>query len=93
MSAAASLHVPPSATSYEKDVLNRERQRVGDDVEYRLARTFRSCIEYKASIDLGAVSKGNPCRRGDCMAKAMAMFCGKRSDGIPKEVAEAPCKY
>ena len=86
MSAAACLPVSPSATSYEQDVLNRQRQRAGDDVGYCLARTFRSCIHYKASIDLGAVGKGNQCRRGDCMEKAMAMFCGKKSDGIPKEV-------
>ena len=60
---------------------------------YVLTRTVRSCIQYNASQDLGCYGQDNQCVRGECMAKAMNMFCGKNVEGIPRPVVWALIAY
>ena len=65
----------------------------GDNVDYALARTVRSNIQYHAAMELGAKGAGNQCKRGDCMEAAMSMFAGKGFAGIPKPVVAALLQY
>ncbi|CAN0444292.1 unnamed protein product [Pylaiella littoralis] len=65
------------------EVLVRQVKRDGDNVGDCLARTVRSCIQYNASKDLGAVGPGDQFTRGACMKAAMAMFSGDGNGGTP----------
>ena len=75
-----------------QQILERQ-QAMGEDVGYVISRTVRSCIQYNAAAELGAAGSGNQCQRAACMAAAMAMFCGKGGEGIPKAVVWALLKY
>ncbi|CAN0194921.1 unnamed protein product, partial [Ectocarpus fasciculatus] len=76
-------------------VLDRQKERdsQGDNVSYVLARTVRSNLQYLAAQELGASGQGNQCRRGDCFARAMGMFCGKGKEGIPRDVVLALLRH
>ena len=67
-----------------------------DNIGYSLSRTVRSCIQYKASVVLGAVGAVGACsrcRRRKCMEKAMSMFDGKGNHGFPAVVVETLLKF
>ncbi|CAN0356412.1 unnamed protein product, partial [Ectocarpus sp. 4 AP-2014] len=76
-------------------VLDRQKERdsEGDKVSYMLARTVRSNVQYLAAQEIGASGQGNQCRRGECFARAMGMFCGKGKEGIPRYAVIALLRY
>ena len=62
-----------------------------DNIGYSLSRTVRSCIQYKASVALGAVGAVGACsrcRHRKCMENAMSMFDGKGNHGFSAVVVE-----
>ncbi|CAN0375761.1 unnamed protein product, partial [Ectocarpus sp. 13 AM-2016] len=76
-------------------VLDRQKERdsEGDNVPCVLARTVRSNLQYLAAREIGATGQGNQCRRGECFAAAMGMFCGKGKEGIPRDVVLALLRH
>lgn len=82
-----------SIALYMQQILARQEEMEGDNVGYLLARTVRSCVQFNAAKDLGCKGQGNQCLRGPCMAAAMAMFDGKKMEGISKVVVDALIKY
>lgn len=83
----------PTVTPLDQQIFDRQQAMGDDGVRYVLARTMRSCIQYNAAKELGATGQGNQCKRGDCMAAAMSMFCGKKMEGLPRDVVKAMLMY
>ncbi|CAN0245611.1 unnamed protein product [Pylaiella littoralis] len=82
----------PTTTRDNQGVLDRQKEREEnsfDNVSCVLARTIRSNLHQETAKLIGCTGMGNQCKRGQCFARAMQMFPGKRMDRIPTEVVLA----
>ena len=84
----------PGAPVYRVWQRQQARSDNGDDVPYVLVRTVRSNIRNEAAaIALGANGAGNQAVRGECMARALGLLCGKGMGGIPHAVVGALLRH